>query len=148
MTSSAGCELETYDGFAGECAAPYSTQRERRDEPSRGLAPHEPARRTRDAGPCGWRAGSRSSLMRSEDLSMPTIADEKCSRCGQGAPLSSGVYAGDGGERVRWASWTCGHSWSSGPAIVNTKPVPVGTLHKVLAAAGLRRHAPVSAPAR
>jgi hypothetical protein len=68
------------------------------------------------------------------------IVEENCSICGVGGPLSSGVY-GLGAERVRWAMWTCGHLWSSAPT---AEPERTGvTLRKVMAAAGLRRHAPI-----
>jgi len=38
---------------------------------------------------------------------------ETCSVCGDGAPLSSGVFSGHDGARVRWTLWDCGHGWRS-----------------------------------
>ena len=79
---------------------------------------------------------------------MPVVADEDCSTCAEGAPLSSGVYADGAGGRVRWASWTCGHSWSSAATDVERKRDRSETLQKLLAATGFRRHAPVSTTAK
>ena len=68
------------------------------------------------------------------------IVEENCSVCGEGQPLSRGVY-GEPGARVRWAMWTCGHLWTSGAGDVAE---PGGhRLRRVLASAGLRFHAPL-----
>jgi hypothetical protein len=75
---------------------------------------------------------------------MLKIVEENCSTCGEGRPLSSGVYAAQSGDRVRWAMWTCGHMWKSSDAGHDKKLTRAGTMRRVLAATGIGRHAPIS----
>ena len=73
---------------------------------------------------------------------MLKIVDETCPTCGAGM-LSTGVYAGREGARVRWAMWSCGHMWNSADADATDESRLATTMQRVLAATGIRRHAPI-----
>jgi hypothetical protein len=86
--------------------------------------------------------GSRVILLQ-EEAYVDIFVDENCTTCGEGLPVASGARAGERGERIRWAAWSCGHTWSSDESEKRPKD-RVTYLRRALAAAGgLKRHAPL-----